>query len=141
MTRVLRALLAAPLLLAPLTAVAAAPAVDGRWLTDDGKAVVEVAPCGRQMCGRIVRVLDPNPAVPKTDANNPDRALRTRPLVGLQVLSGFTRGEAEWQGGRAYDPKTGKSYRSSLRLNRDGSLRVTGCVLFLCQSIRWTRSR
>ena len=136
-----RALLAVVILLAPLSAAAAAPAIEGLWLTDDGKAVVQVAPCGRQMCGRIVRVIDPNPSVPKTDANNPDPGRRNRPLVGLQVLSGFAPGSKGWEGGRAYDPKTGKSYRSSLRLNRDGSLRVTGCVLFVCQSVRWTRSR
>ena len=137
----LRSLLAVSILLAPLSAAAAAPAVAGRWLTDDGKAVVEVAACGRQMCGRIVRVLDPDPNVPTTDANNPDRARRNRPLIGLQVLSGFTPRATDWAGGRAYDPKSGKSYRSSLRLNRDGSLRITGCVLFICQSVRWTRSR
>ena len=44
-----------------------------------------------------------------------------------------------WEGGRAYDPKSGSSYKSSLRLNADGSLRVTGCVLFVCRSKRWTR--
>jgi len=136
----LRVLLAVSIVLAPVTA-AAAPAVEGLWLTDDGKAVVRVAPCGRQMCGSIVRVLDRDPAVPATDVNNPDRGLRSRPIIGLQVLRGFNPGAAEWAGGRAYDPKTGKSYPASLKLNRDGSLRVTGCVLFICQSVRWTRSR
>ena len=137
----LRALLAVSIMLVPVSGAAAAPAVEGLWLTDDGKAVVQVAPCGRQMCGRIVRVLDTNPSVPRTDANNPDRGRRNRPLVGLQVLSGFTRGPMAWEGGQAYDPKNGRSYKSSLKLNRDGSLRVTGCVLFICQSVRWTRSR
>ena len=36
------------------------------------------------------------------------------------------------------DPQSG-SYKSSLRLNADGSLRVTGCVLIVCRSKRWTR--
>jgi len=134
-----RCLLALAIGLAPAPA-AAAPAVEGLWLTDDGKAVVRVAACGQRMCGRIARVLDRNPAVPTTDANNPDPAQRARPLVGLQVLSGFTPGSTVWQGGRAYDPKSGKSYKASLRRNRDGSLRVTGCVLVICRSVRWTRS-
>ena len=43
------------------------------------------------------------------------------------------------EGGRAYDPKSGQSYRSSLKLEPDGSLKLTGCVLFICESRRWTR--
>jgi uncharacterized protein (DUF2147 family) len=136
-----RALLAAFVVLAAVPAAAAAPAVEGRWLTEDGKAVVAVAPCGAKMCGAVVRVLETDPAVPNTDANNPDPARRGRPLLGLQVLSGFTPGSAGWIGGRAYDPKSGRSYNAELKLNRDGSLRVTGCVLFVCQSERWTRAR
>ena len=134
------ALMAVPLLLAPLSGVAAAASVEGLWLTDDGKAVVHIAPCGQRMCGRIVQVLDTRPNVPKTDVNNPDRRLRDRPLVGLRILWDFSDGPTEWVGGRAYDPKSGSSYKSSLRLNQDGSLRVRGCVLFICQSVRWTRS-
>jgi uncharacterized protein (DUF2147 family) len=133
--------LAVLLLLAPVPAAAAAPDVAGLWLTDDGKGVVEVAPCGRNMCGKIVRVLDRGPGIPTTDVNNPDPARRSRPIIGLQVLSGFKPGTNAWEEGRAYDPKKGSSYKSSLRLNRDGSLRITGCVLFVCQSVRWTRSR
>ena len=134
-----RLLLALSLALVPLAASAAAPSVAGRWLTDDGSAVVEIAACGRQMCGRIVRVLATG--VPQSDVNNPDRARRTRPLVGLPILWGFDAGAEAWEDGTAYDPKTGNSYDASLRLNPDGSLRVTGCVLVVCRSKRWTRSR
>lgn len=137
----LRGLLAATMLSTALPARAAAPNVDGLWLTDDGKAVVQIAPCGERRCGRIARVLDTGAKVPKTDVNNPDARQRGRALLGLQVLSGFTQSAAAWENGRAYDPKTGNSYKSSLKLNADGSLRLTGCVLFVCRSKRWTRSR
>lgn len=136
-----RTLLAAALVLAPLRGAAAAPSVEGLWLTDDGKAIIEIAACGPRLCGRIARVLDASPGVPTTDVNNPDPHRRGRPLVGLRILSGFSGGPAAWGGGEAYDPKSGNSYRSNLRLNADGSLRVTGCVLFVCRSKRWTRSR
>jgi uncharacterized protein (DUF2147 family) len=115
--------------------------IEGRWRTDDGKGIVTIAPCGTRMCGRTSAVLDTGPNVPKTDVNNPDPRLRTRPILGMPVLTGFTRSGAMWRGGRAYDPKTGKSYRSTLALNPDGSLKVTGCVLVICQSRRWTRAR
>ena len=137
---VLRTVAAVSLALAPLSGAAAAPSIAGSWRTDDGKAVVRIAACGQRMCGTIAQVLDTGPDVPRTDVNNPDPNRRNRPLVGLQILSGFTGGPTEWEGGRAYDPKSGSSYKSSLRLNADGSLRVTGCVLFVCRSKRWTRT-
>jgi len=136
----LRGLLSVSLLLAPLSAAAAATPIEGLWRTDDGKALVRIAACGQRMCGTIARVLDIGPNVPRADVNNPDARLRDRPLVGLQILSGFAGGPTEWKAGRAYDPKSGSSYKSSLRLNADGSLRVTGCVLFVCRSVRWTRA-
>jgi len=91
------------------------------------------------MCGYIARVLDRRPGVPATDINNPDPDLRTRPLVGLRTLWGFTRQGSAWRGGEAYDPKSGRSYRATLEPKADGSLKVTGCVLFVCESRRWTR--
>ena len=134
-------LLAAALLLAPgWPAAAAPPSIQGLWRTDDGKALVRIGACGERMCGRIARILDTGADVPTTDVNNPDPGRRARPLVGLRILSGYSAGKTAWEGGHAYDPKTGNSYKSRLRLNADGSLRVTGCVLFVCRSRRWTRS-
>ena len=82
------AILAVSLAAVP-AAAAAAPSVEGLWRTDDGSAVVEIAACGRQMCGRIARVLATGPKVPRTDVNNPDPRRRTTPLVGLRILSGW----------------------------------------------------
>lgn len=124
-----------------LGAAVAPQGIEGQWLTDDQKGVVQIAPCGAQMCGRIVKVLDKGPSVPATDVNNPDPKRRGQPIVGLLTLSGFSRDGAMWKGGRAYDPKSGRSYRASLGLNPDGSLKVTGCVLFICEARRWTRVR
>jgi uncharacterized protein (DUF2147 family) len=118
-------------------AQAASPAF-GRWLTDDGSAVVLVGPCGAQLCGTIERVLDPR--APATDINNPDPALRSRPLTGTMVLRHYTGSGAAWTGGRAYDPKTGSSYRSQLTALANGKLKVTGCIAFLCRSRYWTRA-
>lgn len=123
-------------LVALALAGAPAPGLAGDWLNDDRSAIVRVGPCGAGLCGRIVRVLARG--APATDVRNPVRALRTRPLAGLTVLSGFS---ASGAGGRAYNPKTGRSYRASLRLNPDGTLRVTGCVAVICRSQIWTRRR
>jgi len=115
--------------------------VEGYWITADRTAAVRIAPCGAKVCGTITRVIARGSWVPSTDVNNPQPSSRSRPLVGLQVLSGFASSGVTWINGSAYDPKTGRSYRARLTPNADGTLTVTGCVLFICQSQRWTRMR
>ena len=129
------------LVLAAGSARAAAPGVQGLWLTDDRKGIVQIAPCGNRMCGTIFKVLDRSREALDHDANNPDPKLRSRPMVGLPTLIGFEGSGASWKNGRAYDPKSGKSYKSTLDLQPDGSLKVSGCILFICESRRWTRVR
>ncbi len=136
----MRALLAALALMFAAPAMAG-PGIEGLWLNDDHKGLVMIAPCGNKLCGTIARVLDNDPKAPKTDINNPDPALRKRPFLGLPVLTGFEGAGGSWKNGRAYDPESGKSYKSFLELQPDGSLKVSGCVLFICESRRWTRPR
>lgn len=123
---------------------AAASPLDGLWLTDDHKGVVRIGPCSAgnvHLCGWIVRVLDSGPRVPTRDVNNPNPALRNRTILGMPVLSGFMPYITGYVGGSAYDPKSGRSYRASLRLQSGGTLGVTGCVLLFCRTVTWTRTR
>jgi len=127
--------------LVALAAAAGAPSgIEGYWVTADRAALVRIAPCGPRLCGTISRVLRRGPNVPVNDVNNPQASLRTRPLVGLQVLSNFRRSGSQWVEGRAYDPKSGRSYKARLTSNPDGTLTVTGCLLFICQSQSWRRA-
>ena len=55
----MKTLLSLAALGAASAAAAAAPApFAGRWITVDGKALVEIGPCGRQICGRIASAGD-----------------------------------------------------------------------------------
>jgi len=138
----MRSAVSVALLFLPVSAAAsAAPPVAGDWVIEDKSALISIRPCGPSVCGRIARALIRKPGHPSTDVHNPDPALRKRPLIGLEILSGFVARADRWDGGRIYDPESGKTYRSVLRLNPDGSLKVSGCVLFICQSQRWTRAR
>ena len=130
------------LLLAALPAPAlAAPDLSGEWLVEDKSATVTIGRCGASWCGKVTRILVRQPGWKGTDVNNPDPKLRSRPVQGLPILSGFKPDAKGLSGGRIYDPKSGKTYRSMLRLNADGSLKVSGCIAFFCQSQRWTRAR
>lgn len=111
----------------------------GNWRTDDGSAIVSIDKCGQFLCGKIARIIDPK--APANDIHDPDRKKRSQPLVGMMILSKFVGSGTAWKDGRAYDPKTGHSYHSSLHLQDNGTLKVTGCVLFVCRSRDWTRAR
>ncbi|KQN09857.1 hypothetical protein ASE85_02665 [Sphingobium sp. Leaf26] len=131
--------------LATLIAAIALPAqaaqpVTGRWATVDGKAIVQIAPCGKHLCGRIEKIIKPTPGRPQTDIKNPDPALQSKPLVGLALLTGFEDDGAHWKG-TIYDPESGKSYVSKLTRNANGSLKVQGCISFFCKTQTWTPVR
>lgn len=123
-----------------LLATAAAPApITGRWATQDGTAIVQIAPCGKALCGKVVKVLNPKPGQATTDVHNPDAAKRSRPIIGLPILTGLTASAASWDG-QIYDPKTGKSYSAYLSID-GGGLQMKACYGILCQTQHWTRAR
>lgn len=117
--------------------------ITGNWLTDGGKAIVAISRCGNAICGRITRILVRTPDADQRDVNNPDASLRSRPIEGLRILSGFRLDGDQYRHGQIYDPESGRSYNARLRLNTNGSLRVTGCLSigWPCQSQTWTRRR
>ncbi len=121
-------------------------AIGGTWLSEEGDAAIELSACDEGVCGEIVWLLEPtdDAGTLKHDINNPDPALRGRPIVGLRLLQGFQPdGPDRWTGGRIYDPNSGKSYRSKLELVGDGeTLKVRGYVLtpLFGRSTRWSRT-
>lgn len=125
---------------ASVTAQAAAP-VTGRWVTQSKDGIVEIYECGATICGRLAKFLAPPPGGPgQKDVNNPNKSLRNRTLLGMNILTGFQSDGNEWKG-HIYDPKSGKSYRSIVYKGKSGNLVVKGCVGPFCQSQTWTAER
>ncbi len=112
--------------------------VYGVWLTNGGNSKVEIIDCGNATpCGSVVWIDDPAPELLR-DAENPDAALRDRPLLALVVLGGFKAKKDQWKKGKIYDPETGTTYGSKLRRRDDGTLEVKGCLGPICQTRIWT---
>ena len=119
----------------------AAQPVDGQWLTQDRDAVITIGECGKSVCGRISRFLvAPPQGADQRDVNNKNPKLRSRKLLGMPVLTGFTEDGDEWRG-QIYDPKSGKTYRSIIRRVNATTLEVKGCIGPFCQSQTWKRAR
>jgi uncharacterized protein (DUF2147 family) len=136
MRRILTAIL---LLTAVFTLRAQDSGIIGDWKTPLG-STVRFDRCGQQLCGWILFV---SPSAPTTkDIYNPDNSLRTRPLCGMKIGSGFTlNSPASATGGLLYDPKTGRTYHSKMTANGD-KLTVHGYwgVAFLSGSETWTHA-
>lgn len=103
-------------------------AVIGTWLTQSMAAKVQISRCGESVCGRVVWLRDQKPGETVSDRNNKDPALRSRPVMGMVLLSGFERSANGWRNGRIYNAEDGSTYRSELIPQPDGTLRVKGCV-------------
>ncbi|HEY4126912.1 MAG TPA: DUF2147 domain-containing protein [Gammaproteobacteria bacterium] len=126
-------------------------AVLGKWLTADGKAQVEVVKHGDVYDGQIVWLKEPSyPAddthgmagKPKVDRKNPDKALQSRSIIGLPLISGFKyAGDSVWNDGKIYDPENGKLYSCKMTLQMDGSLKVRGYwgISLFGETQIWTR--
>ena len=123
----------------------AALAEDILGLWDTGESRVEIYACGDLLCGRIAELdepLDKN-GKPKLDTENPDEALRSRPILGMDLIAGFSRaGKRKWEDGTIYDPRDGKTYKCVMKLKRDGTLKVRGYVgvSLFGKTVEWTRA-
>lgn len=81
---------------------------------------------------------------PMMDVNNPDEKKRSKGLIGLQMLNGFTYDAKadEWSGGHIYNPMNGKSYKSNMKLEGN-QLKLRGYIgkswMGLGKTTTWTR--
>ena len=93
-------------------------AILGVWDDHDQGARIEVFKCEEAYCGKIVGLHEPDTdGKPKLDEKNHNKDLRSRPIIGLQILTGFKyAGDNKWKDGHVYSPEKGKTYKATLTL-------------------------
>ena len=107
----------------------------GKWLTEAGDAKVEIYEANGKVNGKIVW-LEKGPDT--KDTHNTDEKMRSRKLMGVNILSGLTKKSEKWEGGRIYNPKNGKTYKCAIWL--DGSnLKVRGYLGVFYETQTWKR--
>ena len=135
-----RLVVAAALMLAASSVLA--KDIVGLWNADESR--IEIYVCADLLCGRVTELDEPldEDGNEKLDKNNPDPALRSRPIIGMDLVAGFSReSETKWEGGTIYDPRDGDTYKCVMKLKRDGSLKVRGYIgiPLLGKTVVWTR--
>ena len=145
MQRRAAAVLVAALMTGSLARAASGATPIGRWYAEGGAAQVEISACCEALCGRVVWLRSPfdDDGCDLRDGRNPDPALRDRPLIGLQVLSGLRSSSDEqvWRGGTIYDPTSGRTYRCTVQLDGEHRLHIRGYigVPLLGRTTTWIR--
>jgi len=120
----------------------------GVWLNEDKDAHVEIFKDGDKYFGKIIWLKNPireETGKPKLDKENEDESLRTRPVMGMLLLSDFEfDGDDEWEDGTIYDPKNGKTYKCYMEFEDEddlNTLKVRGFIGFslLGRTTYWTK--
>ena len=109
----------------------------GKWITETGDAQVEIYKSGDKLNGKIIW-LAKGPET--TDSHNSDEKLRSRKLMGVNILSGLSQKKDKWEGGRIYNPKNGKNYKCSIWLEGD-KLKVRGYLGVFYETQTWKRKK
>lgn len=107
----------------------------GKWKTEKGDANVEIYQQGEKVNGKIIW-LEKGPNT--KDTHNPDAKLRERKLTGVNILSDLMKKGDKWEGGKIYDPKSGKTYKCSMWMEGD-KLKVRGHLGIFHDTQTWKR--
>ncbi len=138
-----RLLIASLLLLAPLltplmaTAATSNQAPVGRWITANGQAVVQISPCGQDLCGQIVGIALAHPGDPMPTN------WQGQPQCGETIIntapSTDASGKTVWKGS-VLDPRNGDVYQANIKLDAANHLELHGYLVvpLLGQTQTWT---
>ncbi len=108
-------------------------AILGKWITTTENCVIEVYKQAGEFKAKILWFQEGKKAINEyTDEKNPDPALRTRKVLGMDVVHGlhYDADEKQWVDGQIYDATSGKEWDSVVWLTSDNLLKVKGYWLF-----------
>jgi uncharacterized protein (DUF2147 family) len=110
----------------------------GKWESTEKDLIVDVYKHGNDFKAMIVWFYDEDdtitPIAQRLDIKNPNKKLRSRKILGTDILSGLTYNpkQNKWTGGRIYDATSGRTWDATVWLTGANSLSVRGFYL-----VRW----
>ena len=128
--------------------------IEGMWQTQL-LSEVTIAACPEGFCGALSKIIVPSegltqeevaaanamPVESFTDQRNPDPNLRSRPMLGLQILTLRHGDKPGIYDGEIYNPQDGNTYSGYVEMLGPDQIRLNGCVLYniICQGEDWVR--
>ena len=96
--------------------------IEGIWQAQD-KYRIQISQINGVYNGKIVWIA---PGVETKDINNPDENLRSRDLIGVEMLKGFRKNpdKKEWTGGTIYAPDFGRKLNARLWITSENQINV-----------------
>ncbi len=118
--------------------------VIGRWKTIDdktkeAKSIVEVYESNGKIFGKITEIFDAAKRNRKCDKCT--GAESNKPVLGMVIIKGLEKDDAEYSGGKILDPETGNLYKCIIKLVGKDKLEVRGYMGFaiIGRSQTWIR--
>jgi uncharacterized protein (DUF2147 family) len=107
----------------------------GTWKHPENGSNISMFKCGSGLCAKIVSAPDGQ----KTDDKNADESKRSRPIIGLSIMSGAQKTATGWSG-QIYNRMDGKTYSGNITVKSKSSLELQGCSLgVFCKTVTWSR--
>ena len=123
-----------------------AQTVFGKWKTVDDKthevkSIIEIYENGGKVFGKVVEIFDAsrrNKKCEKCEGTD-----KNKPVLGLVIIKGLTKDDAEYNGGKIIDPESGNIYKCILKLSGKDKLEVRGYMGFalIGRSQTWVRAK
>lgn len=115
----------------------------GTWLNEEKDGKIEIYKNGNKYYGKLIwgkNMYEPDGSS-RTDIKNPDPKLRQRKLQDLVLLTNFSYDDGEWEGGKIYDPKSGKTYSCVMKF-KGSILQIKGYIgiTLLGRTTVWTKA-
>jgi len=119
----------------------------GKWMSTDKNLAVQVYKENEDFKAKIIWFDDSDdkthPMDVRTDISNPDKTLRSRKILGMNVLEKLVYEPANnsWEKGVIYDAMHGRYWDSAAYITTDGLLKVTGYwhFKFIGKTLTFTR--
>ena len=108
----------------------------GKWESVEKNLTVQVYKQDDVFKAKIIWFHDAadtiTPVEERLDTENPDKSLRNRKIIGLDVLSGlvYNTKENKWENGKIYDSSSGKTWNAVIWLSNADTLNVRGYYIF-----------
>ncbi|WP_271407255.1 DUF2147 domain-containing protein [Tenacibaculum soleae] len=108
-----------------------AQTIFGKWENRDEEtnkvdSVIEIYEKNGKAYAKIIEITDREKQNSVCDKCKDER--KNKPVLGMNILTGLSKNDDEWSGGKILDPKNGKIYSCFIQLKNNNKLKVRGYV-------------